>query len=265
MIKKSIYQQEKQDWNQNCSFYVAEERSIFKKLLNQKTLNTFVIKKGKILDIGCATGHFLNLLPESCQKYGVDFAENFIVYAKKHRPNINFKVAAAEKLPFKKRSFDGVIFKGTLHHLKAQGLLTRSLKEADRVLKSGGKIYIHDRCDSFFGKLFHQLAINIRQALKKVNLLKSTSASDNEPEFGLKDLDFLTKSKKYKILKSKPIFNIFFFQAVLITNFIQYSLGFWPSEIIRIILLPFIIISEKIFNTKHFCVEQLIVVEKTKL
>lgn len=262
MIYQKIYKREKENWRQNLPFYIFGERSIFKRYLNQIVLNTFLIKEGRIMDVGCATGQFLNLLNSKIKKYGIDFCPDFIYYANKHYRGIKFIISSAEKIPYPDKFFTGLVFKGTLHHLKGQGILKNSLQETDRLLKKGGKIYIHDRCHSFLGKIIHHFTIYLRSLFIKLKKEQATSASDNEPEFGVDDLAYLWKLKKYKIIRQKYILNVIFFLAICFTNTIQYLLGFTIAETIRYLLFPLVFISEKLLAIKNFTVEELLILEK---
>lgn len=261
-MNKSIFNKEKKNWNENLSFYICDENSLFKKYLNKKTQSFYSIKKGKIIDIGCATGEFLGILPEKCEKYGTDFSQTFIKYAQKERPDIKFIKSSAQKLPFKDNYFDGIIFKGTLHHLKAQGILKSSLIEADRVLKKGGKIYIHDRCESVLGKLTHKVVINLRQNFKKIKHNQSTCASDYEADFGLQDLNYLLNIQKYQLIKQQYVLNLIFFLIVCFTNTVQYIIGFRIAQILRYVFYPIVLLSEQLFDLKNLTVEEFVILQK---
>lgn len=91
-----------------------------------------------LLDIGCASGYMLSKLTSvnlSAEYYGVDVYKEAINFAKKHYPNIMFKVGSAEKLPFKNNSFDLITFYEVIEHV--QNPLS-SLKEIKRVLNRNG-------------------------------------------------------------------------------------------------------------------------------
>ena len=86
--------------------------------------------KGKILDAGCGTGIISDLYPE-LNIIGVDPSPGMI---EKHRGTCI--QAYAERLPFSPCSFDFVVCRSVLHHLKNPQI---ALKEIRRVLKHGGK------------------------------------------------------------------------------------------------------------------------------
>lgn len=87
--------------------------------------------KGKILDVGCATGflqkHFSNII-------GIDLTHKLLKQNK--NPSI---CANAEKMPFKNESFDVVYSINLLEHAKKPDHV---VAECARVSKKGGKIIL---------------------------------------------------------------------------------------------------------------------------
>jgi len=95
-------------------------------------------KKGKLLDVGCGMGDFLEAFSFYRPKYnffGIDISAKAISQAKKRNLNINFKVADAQKLPFKDNTFDVVTCFDLIEHVKYPKLV---LSEIHRVLKKRG-------------------------------------------------------------------------------------------------------------------------------
>lgn len=91
---------------------------------------------GKILDIGCASGYYPLYYSEKCKKiFGVDPNENLIKKAKLDYPEIDFRIGAAENLPFKDKTFDLVIIGDVLEHVDDEN---KSLNEIYRVMKKEG-------------------------------------------------------------------------------------------------------------------------------
>lgn len=93
----------------------------------------------KVLDIGCGTGEYSDSFrPDSYT--GIDISPVYIAYAKKTKRG-NFLRMDATNLSFPNQSFDIVFISDLIHHLEDNG--ARSvLKEANRVLKKGGRILI---------------------------------------------------------------------------------------------------------------------------
>ena len=97
--------------------------------------------KGKsILDVGCGIGFYANALKEQgAEVVGVDTDEENIQEAQAIFPEIVFKQAQGEHLPFKPASFDMVLLNEVLEHV---GDDNKTVAECLRVLNPGGKIII---------------------------------------------------------------------------------------------------------------------------
>lgn len=115
-----------------------------------------------ILDVGCGTGllchkiaHLLDPAQGGCIT-GIDAAGKMIAAARDKRGmgHCRFEVMAAEQLAFADASFDGVISSLFYHHVPLD-LKQRSLAEAFRTLKPGGKLVIADmdKPTTFMGAL----------------------------------------------------------------------------------------------------------------
>jgi ubiquinone/menaquinone biosynthesis C-methylase UbiE len=115
--------------------------------------------KTSILDLGCGTGwavrYAAKYLNEDGRFYGIDISEKMIKKANemaKNIRNIQFYNTSSENLPFENDSIDTIISSFSFHHYKNPII---ALNEADRVLKSGGRIHIIDITpDDLFIKLF---------------------------------------------------------------------------------------------------------------
>ena len=120
----------------------------------------------KVLDIGCGTGEYYGcFIPE--QYTGIDISPKYIAYAKKTKKG-NFLVMDAAHLSFPNESFDVIFISAVLHHLSDEDV-EKVLKEARRVLKSGGKILIMEDAkikalDSWFVRFIQKfdLGVHIR-------------------------------------------------------------------------------------------------------
>lgn len=95
-------------------------------------------KKGKLLDIGCGAGDFIEAFSYYLPKLNLtatDISQKAIENAKKRGIKAKFIVADAEKLPFKNNFFNIVTCFDVLEHVKNPSVM---LKEINRVLKPGG-------------------------------------------------------------------------------------------------------------------------------
>jgi len=92
---------------------------------------------GKILDIGCGVGLFLNYLPDRI--IGIDINPHNVDFCK--TKGFQAFVGDALKLDFPESSFDGV-FSSHVMHVFTPGQAMTFVKEMCRVCKTGGKIVI---------------------------------------------------------------------------------------------------------------------------
>ena len=99
------------------------------------------LKRQRVLDIGCGSGHLLQLMSRYFKYlYGIDNSEEMIKKAKKNLKKASFCCQDANFLPYPREYFDYVISHTAFHHLKKE----KALEEARRVLKKGGKLLIVD-------------------------------------------------------------------------------------------------------------------------
>ena len=104
------------------------------------------IKPGqKVLEIGCSNGRILQYLKGKigCDCFGIDPSNEAIISGNKNSPGLNLKVGTADKLEYADGFFDFVLF-GFCLYLVDRKFLTRTVAEADRVLKPGGFLGIID-------------------------------------------------------------------------------------------------------------------------
>tara|TARA_Y100001936_G_scaffold35600_1_gene33664 strand:+ start:181 stop:885 length:705 start_codon:yes stop_codon:yes gene_type:complete len=99
----------------------------------------------KLIDVACGTGDiakfFIEATDQNSKIYCVDPNKKMISHGKKklgNFKNISWKIASAEKLPFRASQFDYYVISFGLRNTKN---LNKSLSEAFRVLKKGGKFF----------------------------------------------------------------------------------------------------------------------------
>lgn len=113
------------------SLWHRHKWSVLQKIINNKKIKT-------ILDVGCASGTFTNQLTQLFPKakiHGVDIYYPAIKFAQQKYPQINFMVADAHQLPFKKNTFDLIICYETIEHVVDP---KRVLLEIKKVLRKDG-------------------------------------------------------------------------------------------------------------------------------
>lgn len=153
-----------------------------RKLLNE--INSF--PSGRLLEIGVGNGSHLSLY-KTHSIIGIDTSSSMLKIAnKKKHANIELIQMNGEKLQFEEDYFDYLVLS---HVIAVTNNPETLLKEAYRVLKPNGKIFIlnhftpenwlrHiDKMFNYFSKLFHfksLLYIDSIETLKKFQLLKET-------------------------------------------------------------------------------------------
>jgi ubiquinone/menaquinone biosynthesis C-methylase UbiE len=98
----------------------------------------------KVLDIGCGTGNYADLLQKVTQAagwqvYGIDPSEGMIEKARKKNSHIVFQRGSAEEILWACDFFDFIYMTDVIHHIPD---IHRVFLEIQRVLKSSGKVCI---------------------------------------------------------------------------------------------------------------------------
>jgi len=130
------------------------ERKILKKL------------KGRTLDLGCGKGLFLYYCRnDGIEIFGVDCDKMTVRAAKKLSEKRVF-LSDALNLGFKNNTFDNIVSLDVLEHVKNP---EQMLKEVKRILKPGGRLYLHvPRMNSVFGVRKDHLTLFSKQSLEEM-------------------------------------------------------------------------------------------------
>jgi len=105
-----------------------------------KFLDNIIPKDVKILDVGCGTGHYAEVLSDR-EWYGVDISPESIKKAKKHYKEA--KVGDVTKhIPYPDNSFNHILALAILHHCYRE--YPNIIKEIKRVAKNGAEVIIID-------------------------------------------------------------------------------------------------------------------------
>ena len=118
------------------------EKNVFQRIWHNNKLKIvikFIPETPKsILDVGCASGWFISKISREFPQakcYGIDIYDKGVKYANKIYPKIEFRVADAHKIPYRKNTFDLVMCTEVLEHLDSPQI---AILEIKRVLKKGG-------------------------------------------------------------------------------------------------------------------------------
>ena len=96
----------------------------------------------RLLDIGCGTGQSRQVYAARTRGYvGIDLSFEALALARRKVPSAGWARADAVQLPFADGSLDTVAFSSVLHHIPD---LAPALREAQRVLEPGGRVFAFD-------------------------------------------------------------------------------------------------------------------------
>ncbi len=136
------------------------QRFVRKLIKNNKLLARILIKdqlffadkRGKILDVGCGSGKYLQILNGwGWDTFGIEINKKAVLSAKENGIK-NIKCGDFEKTLYNKNFFDVVNFSQVLEHTSSP---TQVLKKTAKILKSGGLVVIKvPNIDSLFFKIF---------------------------------------------------------------------------------------------------------------
>jgi len=142
---------------QNAARYFKENAAQWKKLrvmhvddADVERLITSLIppkQAGELLDIGTGTGRMLEIYgPHTPRSEGIDLSRHMLTIARSNLDkadiqNCRVRQGDMYKLPYKRKSFDAILFHQVLHFAEDP---SRAVAEASRVLRPGGKILIID-------------------------------------------------------------------------------------------------------------------------
>lgn len=113
------------------------------------------ISEGKVLDVGCNGGFFLEALSGNFEKHGIEIDPEAVAYARKSQKEFGRKVlhASLMEAPYGASSFDIIVMRGTIEHLPDP---VSAIRKISQLLKKGGYYYIAatPNGDSFAANLF---------------------------------------------------------------------------------------------------------------
>ena len=174
-------------------------RSWKKTLLNMMNPS----KNQKLIDVACGTGDIGKLYLDNTDKENfitcVDPNEGMIAKGKeklKKYNNINWVISSAENLPLKENSFDFYTISFGLRNTKD---LDKSLSEAHRVLKPGGRFF----CLEFFKIQNENLDFVYKQYSKIIPLIGKFIVGQKEPyEYLIESIEkFLNQDELIDLMK----------------------------------------------------------------
>lgn len=145
-------------YNRNEPHYLPENRAkVRAKLEGMRRFG-----RGRLLDLGCGTGFIIDLAKDLFERVdGVDVTQAMLDKVDVSSGNIRLHRCAAESLPFEDASFDLVTAYTFVHHLEDY---TKVMREALRVIKPGGGMYIDLEPNGLFWEAMARLEAGGRDA-----------------------------------------------------------------------------------------------------
>ena len=128
-----------QHFKTNINYYINTKKDDKKTFERRLNLIQKYKKQGKLLDIGCSIGTFLDIArKKGWDTFGIDLSKASIDYCTKEL-KLNVKQGKLEDIKFPSNSFDVVIMSDLLEHVPNP---IATLKEANRILKKEGLLFI---------------------------------------------------------------------------------------------------------------------------
>ncbi|MCL2164816.1 MAG: class I SAM-dependent methyltransferase [Oscillospiraceae bacterium] len=151
MIKLHDYnERSRTSYNNKADGYDNSREGQFTHRIHQLLLPMLNWRTGQsMLDVACGTGSLLAAMNNRKQirGYGIDISERMIEIAVVRNPGMEFRVSGCEGIPFPDGSMDIITVCAAYHHFPD---VSAFAKEAGRVLKPNGLIYIADMYASTF-------------------------------------------------------------------------------------------------------------------
>jgi SAM-dependent methyltransferase len=127
-------------WNR-----VAEEKT-FTLPVSDDLMKKLFKPSSCILEIGCGQGRILKQLQKEgfINLHGIDSAEKMVALAHENVPTATVQVTEGTTIPYENDYFDAILLVAVLTCITDDGIQYSLIKEAERVLKPGGIIYVQD-------------------------------------------------------------------------------------------------------------------------
>jgi ubiquinone/menaquinone biosynthesis C-methylase UbiE len=144
-----------QKWSQRAATYDDKRHDYFRFMQKELIYLAKIKPPVNFLDLGCGTGwavcYAAQLANGEGNFIGIDISKGMIEKSKSNAnglPNVQFYESSSDDLPLESNYFDTIICTNSFHHYSKP---ESALREAKRVLKPSGRIYILDvTADDFF-------------------------------------------------------------------------------------------------------------------
>ena len=159
------------------------------------------VRSGNILDVGAGRGEFLHYAKKAgrWQCFGIETSRYAVDFAKKEF-GIDLSLGQLEDLRYPDSHFDAVSLWHALEHLPYPSM---AIKEANRILKPGGYLFIAVPNDSWLGRR-HFFKNAVKKAINRLPLKRKLKLKKMYPEIeeeGNKHLFYFTPCTLTALLK----------------------------------------------------------------
>lgn len=194
------------------------------------TVLKYLTSGGKVLDIGCQTGIFLEALPVNIQKHGIERSEWAAEYCKKIIKG-DIRVGRVEDLEYNDEYFDLINMSYVVEHLQYP---LDTMEKVAGWLKPGGTLIISvpnfsSYCSLVFRE-FYRLAdprqhIYLTTKGSLIKLLNDLGLTVKETHYPYWDTPYCSKKELLRLITNS-------IRRVLLPLFIQYNIIPEPAKII---------------------------------
>lgn len=135
-----IFEKIKRFYNERAEEFARTREKIWPEL----QLFTRRVRAGeRILDLGCGAGRLLEFFREQRIEYiGADISEKMLAIARQKYSAHQFVLLNDFHLPWPAEHFDWIFCVAVFHHIPGSDYRLEFLREAKRVLKKGGRLFL---------------------------------------------------------------------------------------------------------------------------
>ena len=106
--------------------------------LEVEDMSRTIKMKGRFLDVGCANGIFLTVLPNTFEKYGIEFSEEAVEMGRQ-KFGLNIQIGKLSEVSYQDRYFDTIHMRAVIEHMESP---RKQLEAANRLLKPDGWLIV---------------------------------------------------------------------------------------------------------------------------